>query len=131
MAARPWVTPEEVKAYTSQEDVQNRPDEKLAFDISRAELKVIAKTNNNFEDEEKYPEIPEPVKMAVILLTEAYAKNAVEATRKQVKSETFDDYSYTAESSAIDIEALDLDDLLGPYVLTTGRGKTVMRMRKL
>jgi len=131
MAARPWVTPEEVKAYTSQEDVQNRPDEKLAFDISRAELKVIAKTNNNFEDEEKYPEIPEPVKMAVILLTEAYAKNAVEATRKQVKSETFDDYSYTAESSTIDIEALDLDDLLGPYVLTTGRGKTVMRMRKL
>ena len=131
MAARPWVTTEEVKAYTSQEDVQNRPDEKLAFDISRAELKVIAKTNNNFEDEEKYPEIPEPVKMAVILLTEAYAKNAVEATRKQVKSETFDDYSYTAESSTIDIEALDLDDLLGPYVLTTGRGKTVMRMRKL
>ena len=131
MAARPWVTPEEVKAYTSQEDVENRPDEKLAFDISRAELKVIAKTNNNFEDEEKYPEIPEPVKMAVILLTEAYAKNAVEATRKQVKSETFDDYSYTAESSTIDIEALDLDDLLGPYVLTTGRGKTVMRMRKL
>lgn len=131
MAARPWVTPEDVKAYTSQEDVQNRPDEKLAFDISRAELKVIAKTNNNFEDEEKYPEIPEPVKMAVILLTEAYAKNAVEATRKQVKSETFDDYSYTAESSTIDIEALDLDDLLGPYVLTTGRGKTVMRMRKL
>lgn len=131
MAARPWVTPEEVKAYTSQEDVQNRPDEKLAFDISRAELKVIAKTNNNFEDEEKYPEIPEPVKMAVILLTEAYAKNTVEATRKQVKSETFDDYSYTAESSTIDIEALDLDDLLGPYVLTTGRGKTVMRMRKL
>ena len=131
MAARPWVTPEEVKAYTSQEDVQNRPDEKLAFDISLAELKVIAKTNNNFEDEEKYPEIPEPVKMAVILLTEAYAKNAVEATRKQVKSETFDDYSYTAESSTIDIEALDLDDLLGPYVLTTGRGKTVMRMRKL
>ena len=94
-------------------------------------MKVIAKTNNNFEDEEKYPEIPEPVKMAVILLTEAYAKNAVEATRKQVKSETFDDYSYTAESSTIDIEALDLDDLLGPYVLTTGRGKTVMRMRKL
>ena len=131
MAARTWVTPEEVKAYTSQEDVQNRPHEKLAFDISRAELKVIAKTINNFEDEEKYPEIPEPVKMAVILLTEAYAKNAVEATRKQVKSETFDDYSYTAESSTIDIEALDLDDLLGPYVLTTGRGKTVMRMRKL
>lgn len=131
MAARPWVSPEDVKNYSSQGDVQNRPDEKLVFDISRAELKVIAKTNNSFTDEEMYPEIPEPVKMAVILLAEAYAKNAVEATRKRVKSETFDDYSYTAESSIIDVDTLDLDDLLADYVLTTGRGKTVMRMRKL
>ena len=130
MATRPWVTPAEVKAYSSQADVEGRSDERLAFDISRAELKVIAKTNNAFPDE-TYPTIPEPVKMAVILLAEAYAKNAVEATRKQVKSETFDDYSYTAESSTIAIDALDLDDLLADYVLTTGRGKTVMRMRKL
>ena len=130
MATRPWVTPAEVKAYSSQADVEGRSDERLAFDISRAELKVIAKTNNAFPDE-TYPTIPEPVKMAVILLAEAYAKNAVEATRKQVKSETFDDYSYTAESSTIEIDALDLDDLLADYVLTTGRGKTVMRMRKL
>ena len=128
MAARPWVTATELKAYSSQADVQERSAERLAFDISRAELKVIAKTNNDFAD---YETIPEPVKMAVILLAEAYAKNAVEATRKRVKSETFDDYSYTAESSTIDIEALDLDDLLADYVLTTGRGKTVMRMRKL
>ena len=130
MATRPWVTPAEVKAYSSQADVEGRSDERLAFDISRAELKVIAKTNNAFPDE-TYPTIPEPVKMAVIPLAEAYAKNAVEATRKQVKSETFDDYSYTAESSTIEIDALDLDDLLADYVLTTGRGKTVMRMRKL
>ena len=130
MATRPWVTPAEVKAYSSQADVEGRSDERLAFDISRAELKVIAKSNNAFPDE-TYPTIPEPVKMAVILLAEAYAKNAVEATRKQVKSETFDDYSYTAESSTIEIDALDLDDLLADYVLTTGRGKTVMRMRKL
>ena len=86
MAARPWVTPEEVIQYTSHEDVLKRPVEKLAFDISRAELKVIAKTNNSFGEE--YPEIPESVKMAVILLAEAYAKNSIEATKKQIRSET-------------------------------------------
>lgn len=129
MAARPWVIPEDVRQYTSHEDVSNRPDEKLVFDISRAELKVIAKTNNSFGEE--YPEIPDPVKMAVILLAEAYAKNAVEATKKQIRSETFDDYSYSAESGTVDIDNLDIDDLLADYVLTKGRGKTVMRMRAL
>lgn len=129
MAARPWVTPEDVRQYTSHEDVSNRPDEKLVFDISRAELKVIAKTNNSFGEE--YPEIPDPVKMAVILLAEAYAKNAVEATKKQIRSETFDDYSYSAESGTVDIDNLDIDDLLADYVLAKGRGKTVMRMRAL
>lgn len=129
MAARPWVTPEDVRQYTSHEDVSNRPDEKLVFDISRAELKVIAKTNNSFGEE--YPEIPDPVKLAVILLAEAYAKNAVEATKKQIRSETFDDYSYSVESGTVDIDNLDIDDLLADYVLAKGRGKTVMRMRAL
>lgn len=129
MAARPWVTPEEVIQYTSHEDVLKRPVEKLVFDISRAELKVIAKTNNSFGEE--YPEIPEPVKMAVILLAEAYAKNSIEATKKQIRSETFDDYSYSVESGAVDIEGLDIDDLLAEYVLAKGRGKTVVRMRAL
>lgn len=129
MAARPWVSPEDIIQYTSHEDVAGRPAEKLAFDISRAELKVIAKTNNPFGDE--YPKIPEPVKMAVILLAEAYAKNAIEATKKQIRSETFDDYSYSVESGAVDIDDLDVDDLLADYVLAKGRGKTVMRMRAL
>lgn len=129
MAARPWVTPEEVIQYTSHEDVLKRPVEKLAFDISRAELKVIAKTNNSFGEE--YQEIPESVKMAVILLAEAYAKNSIEATKKQIRSETFDDYSYSVESGTVDIEGLDIDDLLAEYVLAKGRGKTVMRMRAL
>ncbi len=129
MAARPWVTPEDVRQYTSHEDVSNRPDEKLVFDISRAELKVIAKTNNSFGEE--YPEIPDPVKMAVILLAEAYAKNSVEATKKRIRSETFDEYSYSVESGTVDIDNLDIDDLLADYVLAKGRGKTVMRMRAL
>ena len=97
MAARPWVTPEEVIQYTSHEDVLKRPVEK----------------------------------MAVILLAEAYAKNSIEATKKQIRSETFDDYSYSVESGTVDIEGLDIDDLLAEYVLAKGRGKTVVRMRAL
>lgn len=125
---RPWVTPQEVKAYTSHKDVAERPDEKLAFDISRAELKIIHITNNKFED---YEELPEPVRIATILLAEAYAKNGIEATKKNIKSETFDDYSYTAESSVIDIDSLDLDGLLADYIVTKGIGKVVMKLRKL
>ena len=125
---RPWVTPQEVKAYTSHKDVAERPDEKLAFDISRAELKIIHITNNKFED---YEELPDPVRIATILLAEAYAKNGIEAIKKNIKSETFDDYSYTAESSVIDIDSLDLDGLLSDYIVTKGIGKVVMKLRKL
>lgn len=129
-AQRPWVTPDEVKAYTSHKDVQDRPDEKLKFDIARAELKVISITNNRFDGEE-YKEIPEPVKMAVILVAEAYAKNTVESTKKQIKSETFDDYSYTAEASTIGLDALDLEELLADYIVTGGMGKVVMKLWSL
>lgn len=130
MAKRPWVTPEEVKAYTSHTEVAERAEDKLKFDIARAEMKVISITNNRFCDKE-YEEIPEPVKMAVILLAEAYAKNTVESTKKQLKSETFDDYSYTAEASTIDLDGLDLNELLEDYIKTRGIGKVVMRLWSL
>ncbi|MCC8066396.1 MAG: DUF3199 family protein [Clostridiales bacterium] len=97
--SRPWVTPAEVIAYTTHEDVAKRSVEKLAFDIARAELKVIAITNNRFDDE-SLEAIPEPVKMAVILLAEAYAKNTIEAAKTQYKSETNDDYSSIAAIEA-------------------------------
>ena len=127
---RPWITPEELKQYSELKEVQERLDEKLRFDITRAELKVINITNNRFDSKE-YTELPEPVKMATILIAEAYAKNAVEATRKQIKSETFDDYSYTAESSIIDIDSIDLAGLLDDYIIEAGIGKVVMKLRKL
>jgi hypothetical protein len=129
-AQRPWITPEDVKNYTSQKDVREREDNKLKFDIIRAELKVISITNNRF-DADEYEEIPEPVKMALILITEAYAKNIVESTRKQIKSETFDDYSYTSDSSMIDLDDLDLEELLSDYIIQDGIGKVVMKMRAL
>ena len=128
---RPWITPDEVKAYTDHKEVAAREDTKLKVDIARAEAKIISITHNRFEDESKYPEIPEPVKLAVILAAEAYAKNAVERAKKQFKSETFDDYSYTLESSEIDLGNLDLDELLRDFIIPEDAGNIVMRLRKL
>ena len=86
MAERPWVTPEALKEYTEFEEVKNRADSKLKIDISRAESWVIDYCNNRFDDPEKYPEIPENVKTAVLLIAEAYAHNAVEQTKSASKA---------------------------------------------
>lgn len=129
-ASRPWITPEEVKEYTDSKEVQERSETKLKFDITRAEMKIISITNNKF-DTDDYTELPDSVKMATVLLAEAYAKNAVEAAKKNIKSETFDDYSYTVESSTIDIDSIDLDGLLDEYMIEKGSGKIVMNLRSL
>ena len=139
---RPWVTPAEVKAYSDMESVQNRPDTKLRVDIMRAEEYVIAYTHNDFSDVAYATSIPASVKTAIILLAEAYANAAVTnaATSKQIsktgaKSESFDDYSYTAadgiSNSEIDASNLGLSSLLDGYVLSTAKGNVFFRMRKL
>lgn len=127
MAARPWVTPQEVKDYSEIAAVQKRSDARLTVDITRAEQYVITYTHNSFKDEE---EIPTPVKTAVLILAEAYAHNAIVAA-KEVKSETFDDYSYTTEATQISVEALDLAALLDDYVIAEPRNGVTLRMRKL
>lgn len=129
MVARPWITPQDIKDYTDHADIKERSDSKLMMDISRAEAKIISITHNQFSDE-KYSEIPDQVKIATILAAEAYAKNGVERSKKRIKSETFDDYSYTLESSEIDLSTLDLDELLRDYVFESA-GNTVLRLRKL
>lgn len=127
MANRPWVTPDEVREYSEIPAVQKRSDARLTVDISRAEQYIITYTHNTFESAE---EIPTGVKTAVIILAEAYAHNAIVAA-KEVKSETFDDYSYTAETTQISVEALDLAALLDDYVITEPRNGVTLRMRKL
>lgn len=124
---RPWVTPEEVKSYTDHKEIAERSDIKLKTDIFRAEQKVISITHNNF-DSEKLEEIPEPVKIAVMILAEAYANNSIEKSKKQIRSETFDDYSYSLDSGIIDIDSLDLDYLLKDYMLEAGSGNVILRM---
>lgn len=130
MAKRPWVTPAEVKAYSDFQAVQNRSDDKLKIDITRAEQYVISYTNNRFDGKE-YPEPPEEVKTAVILVAEVYAYNAVEGDRK-LKSETFDDYSYTlSDANAPKLDALDLGPLLDDFVIVQPKHGVTMKLRKL
>ncbi len=128
MAQRPWVSPAEVKAYTEYPSVAERDILKLSVDIARAEQYVTSYTNNTFKE---YEEIPASVKTAVILIAEAYAYNTA-LTKREKKSETFDDYSYTAaDSEAIDIDSLDLAPLLEAYSVAKSTNNTIMRMRKL
>lgn len=127
MAARPWVTPDEVRAYTERESVANRTDERLSVDIARAEQYVIGYTNNAFLCMD---EVPDAVKTAVILLAEAYAWNGYLATR-ELQSETFDDYSYTAGGESISAADLGLGALLDPFIVEKASGNVIMRMRRL
>ena len=131
MANRPWITPADVIAYSDYTQVCSRAESKLQVDISRAEQYVISYTNNDFADAD---EIPEAVKTAVILLAEAYAYNACADARsggRRMKSESFDDYSYSSDDAYIDIDSLDVKILLDPYVKVDAKSGVTMRMRKL
>ncbi len=133
MAERPWVRPKEVKAYTDIEAVQQRKKEKQEVDIARAEQYVITYTRNRFE---AYDKIPGPVRTAVILLAEAYASYSNQLKKTSggaVKSETFDDYSFTAGEGTFEdmVKALDLAALLDDFVVPQASGNMTMRMRRL
>lgn len=127
MAVRPWVTPQEVRDYTEIQSVRERTDARIAIDISRAEQYVISYTNNDFSD---YEEIPQNVKTAVILLAETYGYNSV-VSAKEVTSETFDDYSYTAENSAVSFDTLGIEPLLEEYIKKKIKGDVTVRLRRL
>lgn len=126
---RPWVTPQEVKNYSDYVDVQQRADNKLRVDISRAEQVVISYTHNRFDDE-ALEAIPEGVKTAVILLAERYAHTSYKVSR-EYKSETLDDWSYTANDTEVSIADLGISALLDEYVLPEASGALFMRLRKL
>lgn len=128
---RPWVTPEEVKEYSDSDKVKARSDTKLAFDIARAEKYVIFNTHNKFNTDEYEEQLPSDVKMAVILLSEAYANKAINVKDGTKSSETFDDYAYTIDLSSDELENLGLGPLLDDYIITPESGKVTMKLRKL
>ncbi len=133
MAKRPWVTPDEIRAYTEIEAVRERADARLEVDIARAEQYVVTYTHNKFDAE---AELPPSVKTAVILLAEAYASyaNMMKETKGGAfKSETFDDYSYTVGEATLEdvIKALGLSALLDDYVVAQANATITMRLRRL
>ena len=132
MAVRPWVTPQEVRDYSERQQVKDRNDAKLAVDISRAEWYVIKYTGNMFDDHSIYPVLPEPVRIAVLLLAEQFSADAVNTVKDvgSYKSETYDDYSYTMADTAYKIGNLDLGPLLDEFVINKS-GKINISMRKL
>jgi len=133
MAKRPWATPKEVRAYSERQSVKDREDFKLRIDISRAEMYVIEYTRSRFDDDAKYPKIPNPVKTAVILIAESYAADAagLGAGMGTFKSESFDDYSYTTADTAYKLGNLGLGALLDEFVEPEAKNTVTMRMRKL
>ena len=126
MASRPWVTPQEVREYSENAKVQERSETRLSVDIARAEQYVMTYTHNKFD---KCDAVPEAVKTAVLLLAESYGRNAV-ISAKGIKSETLDDYSYTA-AEAVGADELDLAALLDEFVIAEPRNGITMRMRRL
>ena len=118
MATRPWIEPHEVREYTTNPSVQQRSRARLLVDISRAEQYVITYCGHDFSDEVLYPELPSSVRTAMLLITELYASNAeAEATgRSLLRSETNDDYSYTAQDVQTALDNLTVGPLLDPYV---------------
>jgi len=128
---RPWINPVQIREYTSSPKVEARTDIQLAYDIARAEKYVIFHTHNNFDSKEYESGLPSDVTMAVILLAEAYAKQAIVQKEGALSSETFDDYSYTVDVGADIADSLGLGAMLKEYVLPEDHGKVVMKLRKL
>ena len=132
MATRPWVTPEDLKDYTEFDNVKARSDTKLQTDIVRAENYIIHRTNNDFADAEKYPDIPDDIKIATLLVAEFYANAAPQDPQKKYQSETFKDYSYTVTSgSDKSADDLDIAALIAAYIKPASTGTLNMKMRKL
>lgn len=130
MATRPWVTPQEIKDYTDFEKVMARTEPKLQTDIVRAENYIIHRTNNNFQDDQKYPGIPSDIKLATILVAEFYAN--IKDPQKRYQSETFEDYSYTiSDGSDISVDDIDISALISPYICKEAVGTLDMKLRKL
>lgn len=86
--------------------------------ISLAESKIIAHCKQDFSDTDKYPSIPDAVKSATLILADALCYNDSLQISGTLKSETYDDYSYTVDVKEIstDFDVLGIESLLKPYV---------------
>lgn len=122
------VLPQDIIDYTEDEEVKKRPENKLTFDIVRAESKVFSLCGQNFSD---LDELPAPIKLSIILYAEYYALGAIKLKSvNKYKSESYDDYSY--QLSEDEIPEPDIYNLIEPYIITHNEKKRVgAKLRKL
>lgn len=119
------ITPTDVREYTNFESVQSRREEQLNFDILQAETDIFDYCGHDFSDTERYPTIPEEVKLSAIKLAEYYALiNSDESLVKGITSERLGDYSYQIGKDG-ETKKFSLRSLLKSHVQQTGsKGKT-------
>lgn len=128
MAKRPWITVDDLTAFTEHNEVKNKSSVKITVMIALAETKIIKYCKHDFSLE-KYPEIPADVKNATLILADALCYNDSLQLTGKLKSETFDDYSYTIDTVEVstDFDILGISGLLAPYVLDES-GNTFLRL---
>lgn len=125
---RPWITPAQLRDFSDNSIVKNKSDAKLSAMITIAEGKIISYCHHDFSDE-KYTDLPAEIITAVLIIADALSYNDSLRATNNVKSETFDDYSYTIENSEIpiDFSVLGVKSLLDPFV-EDGSGSIIMRV---
>lgn len=120
---RPFVTPDDLREYTSLDSVSARSNEQLTADIARAELYVMTYCGQDFSSVEEGSLGAEQLVLAVKLLAEMYAYNAQykAATANEskggpsIRSESNTGYSYSLADKSDDLISFDdlgIDSLL-------------------
>lgn len=126
----PWITANDLFAFTERDEVKNKSAVKVSAIISIAESKIKEYCKHDFTDEEKYPTVPKEVVNATLILADALCYNDSLRTSGILKSETYDDYSYTVDVSEIstDFDMLGISSLLKPYVSSEDSGDLFFRV---
>lgn len=124
----PLITPAQVKAYTSFDEVKERADAQLEVDIMQAEADVFAYVGHEFPLGD-YPTLPDRVKSALLLLSEHYALvRSDDSLVKGYKSEKLKDYSYTKGDNATLAGKPEIANLLRAYVKGGSGGGVRLRI---
>lgn len=127
---RPWVLPANLRSFTEHNEVNEKTDDKLAVMISIAERKVIDYCKHDFTSEEYELSLPQDVKNAVLIIADSLSYNDSLRITGSLKSESYDDYSYTVDVHEIstDFDILGVSSLLDPYVMDDTGGSLNFRI---
>lgn len=123
------ITPEELRDRTIFDDVKQRDLKLLRMDIVEAQNDIFTLTLIDFEDKDKYPQIPDVVDIACFKLAQYHALvNSDESSVEDVQSQRMGNYS---EQSNGYIKP-DVSSLLSKWIKDKKRkGTTQLRLRSI